>query len=65
MLLILADDITYRDCGAYSSKIVQTPHIDRLANEGKRFDRMYTSTAMCSPTRQQLYTGLWPIRNGA
>ncbi len=65
ILLILADDMTYRDCGAYGSTVVQTPHIDRLANEGMRFECMFTSTAMCSPTRQQLYTGIWPVRNGA
>ncbi len=65
ILLILADDMTYRDCGAFGSTTVKTPNIDRLASEGLRFDRMFTSTAMCSPTRQQLYTGLWPVRNGA
>ena len=65
VVLFIADDMTYHDCGAYGSEIVQTPAIDRLAAEGMRFDRMFTSTAMCAPTRQQLYTGVWPVRNGA
>jgi uncharacterized sulfatase len=65
VLLFIADDMLYHDCGAYGSDVVRTPSIDRLATEGMRFDRMFTSTAMCAPTRQQLYTGVWPVRNGA
>ena len=65
VLLFIADDMLYHDCGAYGSDVVQTPNIDRLAAEGMRFDRMFTSTAMCAPTRQQLYTGVWPVRSGA
>ena len=65
VVLFIADDMLYHDCGAYGSKVVQTPSIDRLAAEGMRFDRMFTSTAMCAPTRQQLYTGVWPVRSGA
>jgi uncharacterized sulfatase len=37
----------------------------RLASQGMCFDAMFTSTAMCAPSRQQLYTGMYPIRNGA
>jgi N-sulfoglucosamine sulfohydrolase len=44
---------------------VITPNISRLAEEGMCFDNMHTSMAMCSPTRQSLYTGLYPVRNGA
>ena len=65
VLLVIADDMTYHDSGAYGSDMVRTPNIDRLAREGMLFQRMFTSTAMCSPTRQQLYTGVWPVRNGA
>lgn len=65
IVLIMADDMAWHDCGAYGSKEVLTPNIDRLASEGVCFDRMFTSTAMCAPTRQQLFTGLWPMRNGA
>ncbi|MDA2938025.1 sulfatase [Acidobacteria bacterium AH-259-A15] len=65
ILLFLADDMAWHDCGAYGNKQVRTPHIDRLATEGMIFDRAFTATAMCAPTRQQLYTGIFPVRNGA
>ena len=65
ILLILADDQTARDNGCYGHPDVKTPNIDRLAAEGMRFTRAFTATAMCAPTRQQLYTGLFPVRNGA
>lgn len=65
IIICLADDQTWFDCGAYGGKQVQTPNIDSLARDGMRFDYAFTSTAMCAPTRSQLYTGLFPIRNGA
>ena len=65
VLLVIADDMTYHDYGAYGSGMVRTPNIDRLAQQGMLFQRMFTSTAMCAPTRQQLYTGVWPVQNGA
>lgn len=65
VLLVMADDLTYHDIGCYGSKNARTPNIDRLAREGMRFTHAFTATAMCSPTRQQLYTGIFPVRNGA
>ena len=65
IVLFLADDMAWNDCEPYGNKEVKTPNIARLAAEGMRFNRMFTSTAMCSPTRQQLYTGLYPVRSGA
>ena len=65
VVIIIADDQTWSDAGCYGNQVVQTPHIDRLAEEGLRFDRAFTATAMCAPTRQQLYTGIFPVRNGA
>jgi len=65
ILLIIADDQTYHDVGCYDSPDAKTPNIDKLASQGMRFDRAYTATAMCAPTRQQLYTGVFPVRNGA
>lgn len=65
IVFILADDMTFRDIGPYGSPNVHTPHLDQLANEGLRFDRCYQATAMCSPTRHNLYTGLYPVRSGA
>jgi uncharacterized sulfatase len=65
ILLIIADDQTWRDSGCYGHPDVKTPNIDRLAAQGMRFTHCFTATAMCAPTRQQLYTGLFPVRNGA
>ena len=65
VLLIIADDQTWRDNGCYGNPDVKTPHIDKLAAHGMRFTHCFTATAMCAPTRQQLYTGIFPVRNGA
>ncbi len=65
IMLVIADDMTWIDCEPYGSSDVRTPNMARLAEEGLCFDAMFTSTAMCAPTRQQLYTGLYPVRNGA
>ncbi len=65
ILLIIADDQTYHDVGCYGSPDAKTPNIDKLASQGMRFARAFTATAMCAPTRQQLYTGVFPVRNGA
>jgi len=65
IMLIIGDDMTWRDCEPYGNKQVHTPNMTRLAKEGMCFDAMFTSTAMCAPSRQQLYTGLYPVRNGA
>jgi N-sulfoglucosamine sulfohydrolase len=65
ILLILADDLTFYDIEPYGSNQVQTPFLAKLAKEGVCLDNMFTSTAMCSPTRQSILTGLYPVRNGA
>ncbi len=63
--IVIADDMSYTDVGCYGSAEVSTPNIDRLAAEGMRFTRSFAGTAMCSPMRQQMYTGIFPVRNGA
>jgi arylsulfatase len=62
VLVILADDLGYSDLGAYGSTI-QTPNLDRLAEEGMRFTQMYNA-ARCCPTRASLLTGLEPHQAG-
>lgn len=64
-LLILADDLNWRDLGCTGSPDVQSPHIDRLAREGMILHGMFTPAPTCSPTRHALYTGLFPVRSGA
>jgi arylsulfatase len=62
IILIMADDMGFSDIGCYGSEI-HTPNIDRLAQEGIRFTRMYNN-AWCSPSRASLLTGLYPQQAG-
>jgi len=64
ILVIMADDCTYNDLPVYGGKNAITPNIDKLASEGLVFNRAYLSSAMCQPCRAELYTGLYPMRNG-
>lgn len=64
ILIVLADDATYTDLPLFGGKNVATPNLDRLASAGMRFDRAYLTMSMCVPCRAELYTGLYPVRNG-
>ena len=64
MVFIIADDCTFRDIGCYGGQ-ARTPHIDKLATEGMRFTRCFQAAPMCSPTRHNIYTGLYPVKSGA
>lgn len=50
--------------GAYGDTSVTTPRLDRLASEGMRFEAAYAVSAICTPSRAALYTGLYPAHNG-
>jgi uncharacterized sulfatase len=63
-LFIIADDCTFRDIGCYGGQ-AHTPNIDRLASEGMKFNQCFQSAPMCSPTRHNIYTGLYPVKSGA
>jgi N-sulfoglucosamine sulfohydrolase len=65
IVFILADDCTHWDLGCYGSKDAKTPNIDKLAEQGIKFNRCYQSAPMCSPTRHNIYTGLYPVKTGA
>jgi uncharacterized sulfatase len=65
IVLIIADDCRYQDLGCYGSADAVTPNIDRLAGEGLKFSRFFQATAMSSPTRHCLLTGIYPVRSGA
>lgn len=65
IVFILADDCTNWDIGCYGSKDSKTPNIDKLASEGIRFNNCYQAAPMCSPTRHNIYTGLYPVKSGA
>ncbi|RLD79335.1 MAG: arylsulfatase [Bacteroidetes bacterium] len=62
ILLIMADDMGYSDIGCYGGEI-NTPNIDRLAEEGLRFSQFYNN-AICCPTRASLLTGVYSHQAG-
>jgi len=64
VLLIVADDLGYKDLGCYGSPFYETPHLDKLASEGIQFSDGYASCPVCSPTRASLQTGKYPARVG-
>ncbi len=64
IVIILADDLGYGSVGVYGAHqdVVRTPHIDRLAEEGRLFTNAYTPSSVCSPTRYGLLTGRYDWR---
>lgn len=62
IVFILSDDIGYGDLGCYGATKVKTPNIDRLAARGLRFTSAYAPSAMCTPTRYGILTGLYAWR---
>lgn len=64
MLIFIADDLARNELGCYGGQNVKTPNLDRFAKEGVRFERMFSSTTICCPTRASIYTGLYPMRHG-
>ena len=58
----MADDVGYECFGCYGSQQYSTPHIDRMAAQGIRFQHCY-SQPLCTPSRVKLMTGLSNVRN--
>lgn len=65
IVLIIADDLSWNDLGAYGHPTVYTPNIDRMAREGIRFDAAYLTASSCSPSRSSILTGRYPHNTGA
>ncbi|MCX8037349.1 MAG: sulfatase [Candidatus Sumerlaeia bacterium] len=61
ILFILSDDHSAPFLGCYGDKVIRTPNLDRLAAEGMRFDRAYTTCPQCVPSRASLMTGRSPV----
>lgn len=58
LIFVLSDDLAQGDVGCYGQKLIQTPHLDRMAREGTRFTQAYCGTTVCAPSRTSLMTGL-------
>lgn len=60
IIFILADDLGYGDLSCYGANDIQTPQIDKLAQEGIKFTRVYANSTVCSPSRASILTGNYP-----
>lgn len=63
-VVVLMDDMGYRDVGFMGNKFVETPNIDRLAKKGLVFTQAYASAPNCAPTRACLMSGQYTPRHG-
>ena len=64
VVIILCDDLGYSDIGSFGAAGFQTPHLDRLAREGRRFTNFYAAQPVCTSSRAALLTGCYPNRIG-
>jgi arylsulfatase A-like enzyme len=62
VIVIMADDLGFGDVGCYGATAVETPNIDRLAEQGLRFTSGYCSASTCTPTRFSFLTGKYAFR---
>ncbi len=62
VILLLIDDLGWKDIGSYGGTVFKTPNIDRLAEQGMRFTNAYSAASVCAPTRASLITGKSPAR---
>jgi arylsulfatase A-like enzyme len=62
IVLMVVDDMGWKDLGCYGAKLYETPNIDQLCSIGTKYTRMYTSAPICSPARATLMTGKNPLR---
>lgn len=64
IVLIVVDDLGWRDVGCYGSPFYETPVVDRLARDGTRFTYGYAASPVCSPTRASIMSGKYPANVG-
>ena len=64
VILFLIDDYGYGDISFEGNTQIQTPNIDRIAQQGARFNRFYQSSGACAPTRASLLTGRYHLETG-
>ncbi len=62
VVFIFADDLGYGDLSCYGATKVQTPNIDSLARDGRKFTDAHSASAVCTPSRYALITGEYPVR---
>src|SRR5215210_5655306 len=62
IVIIFIDDMGYADIGPFGATAYKTPHLDRMAKEGRVFTDFHSATAVCSASRAGLMTGCYPER---
>ncbi|MEM0966327.1 MAG: sulfatase-like hydrolase/transferase [Verrucomicrobiota bacterium] len=64
IIFIMADDMGWGDFSVYGHPEIDTPNIDKLAEDGKLFTQFYVSSGVCSPSRVAFLTGHFPAKHG-
>lgn len=64
ILFVMTDDQRQDAVSAYGNRILRTPNMDRIANEGVRFDESFVTNALCAPSRASILTGLYSFAHG-
>ena len=64
ILFIMSDDHAYQAISAYDDKLINTPNIDRLADEGILFTNACVTNSICAPSRATILTGKFSHLNG-
>lgn len=64
IIFIMSDDHAYQAISAYGSQLIQTPNIDRIANEGMLFSNACVTNSICAPSRATILTGKHSHLNG-
>ena len=65
ILFIMCDQLRWDYLSCYGHPHLETPNIDRLAEQGVRFDRAYVQSPICGPARASMYTGRYVSSHGA
>ncbi|MCK9190671.1 MAG: sulfatase-like hydrolase/transferase, partial [Sphaerochaetaceae bacterium] len=64
VVFIMTDTTRWDMIGCYGNKDMSTPNIDKLAEEGVRYNKAYSTQPVCGPARSAIFTGLYPHSNG-
>ena len=64
VIFIMSDDHAAHAMSCYGSRINETPNLDRIADEGMRFDNCFCTNSICAPSRATILTGLYNHKNG-
>ncbi len=65
IVLFIADDFSWNDSAPYGNWDVRTPNLEQLTIDGMKFNFAFAASPTCTPSRSAMYTGLYPMRNGA